>query len=164
MGSAPACTPGSRGAAQARADQFTTGSSPGSRRSPQYYSKEGIPGRAADASTCIVCGNPHAGLSGVADAANASGAVEQTIRLECGHVYGLAPGRGDVHSDADPLLSLRLGASHARSFHDWCIRGWVLIGKKNTCPSCREKVNLQQFKTNPYARSSMARGPGSGPG
>jgi len=58
--------------------------------------------------------------------------------------------------------SLRSWTFHAHSFHDWCIRGWVLIGKKNTCPSCREKVNLQQFKTNPYVRSSLARGLGLG--
>ena len=28
-------------------------------------------------------------------------------------------------------------------FHDQCIRGWTLVGKKDTCPVCLEKVDLR---------------------
>nr|CAG8491667.1 5535_t:CDS:2 [Entrophospora candida] len=35
-------------------------------------------------------------------------------------------------------------------FHDDCIRGWCLIGKKDICPYCKEKVDLKEFKTNPW--------------
>jgi len=31
------------------------------------------------------------------------------------------------------------------SFHEFCIKGWCLIGKKETCPYCRERVDLSQF-------------------
>jgi len=56
-------------------------------------------------------------------------ALEKTIVLDCNH-----------------------------SFHEWCIRGWCIIGKKHTCPFCKEKVNLQKFMNNPYAppRSSSS--------
>ncbi|CAH8538696.1 unnamed protein product [Heterobilharzia americana] len=42
----------------------------------------------------------------------------------------------------------RLNCTHV--FHDFCIRGWCIIGKKDTCPYCSEKVNLKQTFTNPY--------------
>ena len=50
-----------------------------------------------------------------------SSAMEKTIVLDCGH-----------------------------SFHEWCIRGWCIIGKKHTCPFCKEKVDLHKFMTNPW--------------
>jgi len=38
--------------------------------------------------------------------------IEQNFKLDCGH-----------------------------SFHEWCIRGWILLGKKDLCPVCKEKVS-----------------------
>jgi RING finger protein 121 len=35
-------------------------------------------------------------------------------------------------------------------FHPICIRGWTVIGKKDMCPCCKEKVNLNEFKKNPW--------------
>ncbi|KAF0519131.1 RING finger protein [Gigaspora margarita] len=35
-------------------------------------------------------------------------------------------------------------------FHNDCIRGWCLIGKKDICPYCKEKVDMKEFKTNPW--------------
>ena len=128
---------------------------------PQYYSKDGIPGRVAAADICVVCGNSHAGTAAVgptngSDAAAGGGStsvVEGTIKLECGHMYGAHCGSRATLFGRGRWLS-RGGQTwygdDLSSFHEWCLRGWVIIGKKNTCPSCREKVNLQQFKTNPY--------------
>lgn len=39
------------------------------------------------------------------------GIIENTYRLSCGH-----------------------------TFHEFCIRGWCIVGKKQTCPYCKEKV------------------------
>eukprot|EP01043_Picozoa_sp_COSAG02_P058744 COSAG02_NODE_7362_length_3047_cov_4.165875_2_plen_64_part_00 len=25
-------------------------------------------------------------------------------------------------------------------YHEFCIRGWMIVGKKDTCPYCNEKV------------------------
>jgi hypothetical protein len=42
------------------------------------------------------------------------GVLENTYRLSCGH-----------------------------EFHEFCIRGWCIVGKKQTCPYCHEKVDLK---------------------
>ena len=44
-----------------------------------------------------------------------------------------------------------LDCSH--SFHPICIRGWTVIGKKDMCPCCKEKVDLNAFKKNPWGNS-----------
>ena len=36
------------------------------------------------------------------------------------------------------------------SFHEFCIRGWCIVGKKQTCPYCKEKVDLKVMFKNPY--------------
>ena len=36
-------------------------------------------------------------------------------------------------------------------FHESCIRGWCLVGKRHICPYCKEKVDMKQFVgTNPW--------------
>lgn len=35
-------------------------------------------------------------------------------------------------------------------FHEFCIRGWCIVGKKQTCPYCKEKVDLKRMFRNPY--------------
>ena len=42
------------------------------------------------------------------------GVIENTFRLSCGH-----------------------------EFHEFCIRGWCIVGKRQTCPYCHEKVDLK---------------------
>ncbi|XJO70609.1 hypothetical protein BDV3_000261 [Batrachochytrium dendrobatidis] len=41
-----------------------------------------------------------------------------------------------------------LNCSH--TYHEQCIRGWTIIGKKDICPYCKEKVDLNAFKKNPW--------------
>uniref|UniRef100_H2ZFP1 RING-type domain-containing protein n=1 Tax=Ciona savignyi TaxID=51511 RepID=H2ZFP1_CIOSA len=36
------------------------------------------------------------------------------------------------------------------TFHDSCIRGWCIVGKKQTCPYCKEKVDLKRMFTSPW--------------
>lgn len=38
----------------------------------------------------------------------------------------------------------------ADRFHEFCIRGWCIVGKKQTCPYCNEKVDLKRMMNNPY--------------
>eukprot|EP01132_Coremiostelium_polycephalum_P008456 gene8456-10387_t len=40
-------------------------------------------------------------------------------------------------------------------FHEWCIRGWALVGKKNMCPHCNEKVDLRSLCENPWQKTSL---------
>lgn len=51
------------------------------------------------------------------------GVIENTYKLTCEHV-----------------------------FHEFCIRGWCIVGKKQTCPYCKEKVDLKKMFRNPWQR------------
>nr|XP_032522965.1 RING finger protein 121 [Danaus plexippus plexippus] len=54
------------------------------------------------------------------------GVIENTYKLPCSHV-----------------------------FHEFCIRGWCIVGKKQTCPYCKEKVDLKMMFTNPWDRPQL---------
>ncbi|MCL4124162.1 UNVERIFIED_CONTAM: hypothetical protein GTU68_049742 [Idotea baltica] len=51
------------------------------------------------------------------------GIIENTFKLSCGH-----------------------------TFHEFCIRGWCIVGKKQTCPYCKEKVDLKRMFCNPWEK------------
>jgi len=57
------------------------------------------------------------------------GVVENTYRLSCGH-----------------------------EFHEFCIRGWCIVGKKETCPYCHEKVDLKRMFPTPWEKPHMMYG------
>jgi hypothetical protein len=140
----------------------------------QYYSKDGIPDRVAAHQMCVICGSEHAGVRGLAPGANAvtaavgegpaapTGATpelgvggattsEATVQIACGHMCAslLTPPLALVARSA---ASDMLWRPHCVSFHEWCLRGWVIVGKKDTCPRCHERVDLRQFRTNPCVR------------
>lgn len=74
--------------------------------------------------TCAICNNPlYANL------------VQQFVADEAGNVRPAPP-----KQEEEQVFTLTCG--HA--FHDFCIRGWLLIGKKSTCAYCCEKVNVSQ--------------------
>uniref|UniRef100_A0A182W7A7 RING-type domain-containing protein n=1 Tax=Anopheles minimus TaxID=112268 RepID=A0A182W7A7_9DIPT len=60
---------------------------------------------------------------------NESGVIENTYKLSCDHV-----------------------------FHEFCIRGWCIVGKKQTCPYCKEKVDLKKMFCNPWERPHVLYG------
>jgi RING finger protein 121/175 len=43
-------------------------------------------------------------------------------------------------------------------FHEFCIRGWCIVGKKQTCPYCKEKVDLKKTFCNPWERPHVLYG------
>eukprot|EP00731_Ephydatia_muelleri_P031036 Em0022g550a len=47
----------------------------------------------------------------------------------------------------------RLNCNHL--FHEFCIRGWCIVGKKQTCPYCQEKVDLKRLLQNPWEKPHM---------
>lgn len=57
------------------------------------------------------------------------GIIENTYKLTCNHV-----------------------------FHEFCIRGWCIVGKKQTCPYCKEKVDLKKMFCNPWERPHILYG------
>ncbi|KAH9505690.1 hypothetical protein Btru_055508 [Bulinus truncatus] len=60
---------------------------------------------------------------------NDNAVIEKTIKLTCGHV-----------------------------FHEFCIRGWCIVGKKQTCPYCKEKVDLKRMFPGPWERPHVMYG------
>ena len=40
-------------------------------------------------------------------------------------------------------------------FHEFCIRGWCIVGKKQTCPYCHERVDLKRMFPNPWEKPHM---------
>ncbi|CAN8006754.1 unnamed protein product [Ixodes hexagonus] len=60
---------------------------------------------------------------------NAEAIVEETYKLPCGHL-----------------------------FHEFCIRGWCIVGKKQTCPYCKEKVDLKRIFCNPWEKPHILYG------
>lgn len=58
---------------------------------------------------------------------------------------GMRGGRGGVCVFSTPHHHLhpptQLACKHL--FHGTCLRGWCVVGKKDTCPACREKVDLR---------------------
>jgi len=42
-------------------------------------------------------------------------------------------------------------------FHDWCLRGWTMIGKRDTCAACNEKVQVKErTKRQPWMQPQSA--------
>lgn len=90
-----------------------------------------LPGKAADPNTCGICAGSLA-------------------RLEAPPPV---PAKNSDFPDEDDHLQSLTGTEHAvtlscgHRFHEWCIRGWLLIGKKDMCPYCSEKVGLDIRKS-----------------
>ncbi|XP_053199667.1 RING finger protein 175 [Scomber japonicus] len=57
------------------------------------------------------------------------GFIEDTYQLSCGHL-----------------------------FHEFCIRGWCIVGKKQTCPYCNEKVDMKRMMNNPWEKTHVLYG------
>ncbi|PVU89966.1 hypothetical protein BB559_004851 [Furculomyces boomerangus] len=61
-------------------------------------------------------------------------------------------GKKDMYYDREPIIETindalyTLGCGH--KFHNSCIRGWCLIGKRDICPYCHERVDLEPLMIN----------------
>nr|CAH7726105.1 unnamed protein product [Callosobruchus chinensis] len=60
-----------------------------------------------------------------------------------------------VAEDEEGVLenTYKLSCNHV--FHEFCIRGWCIVGKKQTCPYCKEKVDLKKIFSNPWEKPHM---------
>jgi RING finger protein 121 len=39
--------------------------------------------------------------------------------------------------------------------HEYCVRGWCIVGKKSTCPCCKEKVDLRKLSNSPWTQQDV---------
>jgi len=51
---------------------------------------------------------------------------------------------------SDDEKSIVLTCGH--EFHEYCIRGWVILGKQSTCPYCNEKVDTKILGNHPWEK------------
>ena len=50
--------------------------------------------------------------------------------------------------------TVQLSCKHL--FHKDCLRGWLIVGKKDTCPTCHERVDLRQlYADKPWETSNL---------
>lgn len=58
---------------------------------------------------------------------------------------------GRTHNEANDEKTYTLTCGH--TYHEYCIYGWCLVGKKQVCPFCREKVDLNKlFASLPFQK------------
>ncbi|XP_054159357.1 E3 ubiquitin ligase RNF121-like [Oppia nitens] len=58
---------------------------------------------------------------------------------------------GRNHSENNEEKTYTLSCGHI--YHEYCIYGWCLVGKKQVCPFCREKVDLKKlFSSLPFQK------------
>ncbi|GAX79188.1 hypothetical protein CEUSTIGMA_g6628.t1 [Chlamydomonas eustigma] len=51
--------------------------------------------------------------------------------------------------------AVQLSCKH--TFHDLCIRGWTMVGKKDMCPVCHEKVDLKSlYSDRPWVSRNLS--------
>uniref|UniRef100_A0A183CLC3 RING-type domain-containing protein n=1 Tax=Globodera pallida TaxID=36090 RepID=A0A183CLC3_GLOPA len=104
-----------------------------------YFTHDGLPKRVLESDVCAVCGNnlhkPSSNQNNFNPLDEAQGGVmteavevpeEKTYTLACNHV-----------------------------FHEFCIRGWCMVGKLQTCPYCKEKVDLKRMFKNPWEKPHL---------
>lgn len=95
-----------------------------------YYSKDGFPSKSLGPSVCAICGV----------------LVDGPLRSISSHKE--ADEEEDEEEEERQNMHLRLNCGHV--FHSPCIKGWCLIGKRDTCPYCKEKVDMKKISKNPW--------------
>ncbi|KAI9209799.1 uncharacterized protein BJ171DRAFT_576584 [Polychytrium aggregatum] len=124
-----------------------------------YYNPKGIPHKQLHQDVCAICGEStglldstaaataarprkgpiEIGASSLAEPNNPATIWAQLLRSGYRLGVGLLGDDGKLH---------KLTCDH--TYHESCIRGWTIIGKKDCCPYCKEKVDLQDFSRNPW--------------
>ncbi|KAI9296004.1 hypothetical protein K502DRAFT_337399 [Neoconidiobolus thromboides FSU 785] len=98
-----------------------------------YYVKDGIPSKQIETNKCGICGWYLREIGKENELYNNDNTNDNKIVLQ-DNIY-------------------KLECDH--EFHEKCIRGWCIIGKKEICPYCLEKVDLSKFKNNPWDTQQM---------
>uniref|UniRef100_A0A8C9BII7 Ring finger protein 175 n=1 Tax=Phocoena sinus TaxID=42100 RepID=A0A8C9BII7_PHOSS len=71
---------------------------------------------------------------------------------------GAACGQITVVLDEEGLTENTYQLSCKHVFHEFCIRGWCIVGKKQTFPYCKEKVDLKRMINNLSERTHFLYG------
>ncbi len=107
-----------------------------------YYNRTGFPTKHLRENVCAICGGDAGSTNSVIVLREVND--PQTINEETQDMFGSLNRYGRNLSGTDRVFKLE--CNHL--YHEHCLRGWTLIGKKDMCPYCKEKVDLRIFKGN----------------
>ncbi|XP_065206627.1 E3 ubiquitin ligase Rnf121 [Planococcus citri] len=63
-----------------------------------------------------------------------------------------------IGTDEEGIIENTYQLSCSHTFHEFCIRGWCIVGKKQMCPYCKEKVDLKRMFPNPWEKPHVLYG------
>ncbi|KAJ3407424.1 hypothetical protein HDV05_005415 [Chytridiales sp. JEL 0842] len=118
-----------------------------------YYNRTGFPRKHLRNNVCAICGDtvPEHLLGRARSGSNSTENNNNGYASETSSTGG-SPTRTKMggggssykirHTSAGGGI-IKLGCDH--TYHESCIRGWTIIGKKDCCPYCKEKVDLRAF-------------------
>jgi RING finger protein 121/175 len=104
-----------------------------------YYNKNGLPTKHLRSNICAICGDE---IEISDNFVNSQQLHEQPQQQE--YPYASKQAEFFLKENAAYELECR------HRFHEKCIRGWCVVGKKDMCPYCKEKVDLKQFRKKPW--------------
>uniref|UniRef100_A0A0N5B8P5 RING-type domain-containing protein n=1 Tax=Strongyloides papillosus TaxID=174720 RepID=A0A0N5B8P5_STREA len=97
-----------------------------------YFTSDGLPKKVLENNICAICG----------DKLNLTGQLLRTDK--------------DFDDDNDAEAVHALSCQHL--FHEYCLRGFVIVGKMATCPYCKEKINYSATFKNPWEKPHLLYG------
>lgn len=111
-----------------------------------YYSKKGFPAKHLRRDVCAICGESTASNDNHSPPSSNSNSYV-SLSTSSSTASSSSTTTSSASTSSTPI---KLDCKH--SFHNGCIRGWVLIGKKDCCPYCKEKVDTTAFSrgSNPW--------------
>ncbi|KAJ3110483.1 hypothetical protein HDU96_006535 [Phlyctochytrium bullatum] len=72
-----------------------------------------------------------------------TGFPKKHLRPNVCAICGDSTDLGRTHAAGESSKLHKLACDH--TYHEECIRGWTIVGKKDCCPYCKEKVDLKAF-------------------
>lgn len=119
-----------------------------------YNPTSALPSKLLRNNVCAICGMEH----GDRDNIDMDGLDKRDPLLADANSFM----ESDIHPDHETLIDYSENSNHkerlfvltcGHKFHEYCIYGWCLVGKRQVCPFCREKVDLGRlFSALPFQK------------
>ncbi|KAJ3126869.1 hypothetical protein HK100_010044 [Physocladia obscura] len=105
-----------------------------------YYTRTGLPKKQLRSNVCAICGEStlNARIMVIG-----GGGIDPEKRRRFSLMLGFGGKTVTAAGSSSKEDVVRMNCGHP--FHEDCIRGWTIIGKKDCCPYCKEKVDMKAF-------------------